>query len=161
MLFVFELGVYLKSKCTIYNNNSVISISDIGEGDDALLCVTDLRDCCKNSQTPSGIGALGDWFYPNGSNVGTLKSYPDRRIYKDRDHNVVRLHQRENVTETIGQLCCKLPDATSKLVTLCINIINNNVSFQGLMSGAEYCKQTSTSTASQQPVTSIPLTTEG
>ena len=163
---VLEPAVYLKSKYKVYyNNNSMISISDIGEGDDALLCITNLRDCCKNIQTHSGIGALGEWFYPNGDAVA-VETYSYRGFYKDRDQSVVRLHRREDGTAPIGQFCCKVPDATYEVVTICIDMSNSNdsesdISSPTLASGDEYCKQTPTSTASQQPVTSIPLTTEG
>ena len=157
MLFVFELGVYLKTKCKIYSNTgSVIPISDIGEGDDALLCFTDLRECCKNNHTV-GNKPLGNWFYPN-----KMRIVSDDAFYRNRDRSVVRLHRRVNTTEPPGQYCCEILDATYRLVTLCINVSNSdNFTSPGLMSGDEDCKNTLTSSATQQPVTSIPLITEG
>ena len=158
MCLNFSLGVYLKSNCKIYTKNgSIIPISEIGEGDDALLCFTDLQECCQNTHTGNTSGALGDWFYPNGSAVETLENFnPDHGFYKNRDQSVLRLHWRENATmaAVIGQFCCKVPDATSNLVIICINVSNNTS--PRMVSGDEHCKPTSTA-----PVTSIHATTEG
>jgi hypothetical protein len=153
--------VYLKSNCKIYTNNgSTIPISEIGEGDDALLCFTDLRQCCQNNLT-LGDTSLGDWLYPNGSKV---RRYLDHGFYRNRDQSVVRLHWRENATVTalIGQFCCKVPDATSNLITICINVImsnSTNLSSPGLVSRDEHCKPTST--AIEQTTTSTNFVTEG
>ena len=63
------MGVHLQLKDKVYyGNDSVIPISEIGEGEDALRCITDLRECCKNNQTLNK-GALGNWFYPNDNAV--------------------------------------------------------------------------------------------
>ena len=164
--FVLGPAVYLKSKYRFYyNNNSMIPISDIGEGADALLCITDLRECCKNNQTLSGFRALGDWCDPSGSASDFYSYY--RGFYKNRDRSVVRLHRREDTTAPTGQFCCKVPNAAYKTVTIRIDVImsnsseSENISSPTLASGNEYCEQTSASTASQQPITSIPLTIEG
>ena len=47
-----------------YFNNSEISISDIGEGEHALLCKTDEEDCCAT--VPN---RFGEFYYPNGVHV--------------------------------------------------------------------------------------------
>ena len=149
------LDVYLKSKYKVYyNNNSMISISDIGEGDDALLCITDLRECCKRNQTVSDFRALGEWFYPNGSAVGVN----DREFIKNRDRSVVLLHRREDTTTSTGQFCCEVPDAAYENVTVCINVTESNsykYSSPTMTPASVYCKQTSTS------MSTAPLTTEG
>ena len=141
----------------------MIHISEIGEREDALHCITDLRECCKNSQTLYE-GALGNWFYPNDSAVGTLQRFTsDQGFYKNRDRSVVLLHRKGNITVPTGQFCCDIPDATNETVKICINVINsNNISFPALTSGDEYCKTSSTlSTTSQLQPTSTSLTTEG
>lgn len=154
VLILLSLGVYLKSSGKIYTNNgSTIPISEIGEGDDALLCFTDLRECCQNNLT-LGDTSLGDWFYPNGSKV--RRYLPDHGFYRSRDQSVVRLHWRKNATVTalIGQFCCKIPDATRNLITICINVINStNLSSSGLVSREEHCKPTST--VIEQSITTI------
>ena len=104
-----------------YRNGGNILITDIGEGDDgALLCVTDLIQCCRGVDAPSGVGALGQWFYPDGSFVQVNGSGDD--FYRDRGLNIVRLHRRNNVMSPIGQFCCVVPDTTSVNRNTCINI---------------------------------------
>ena len=108
--------------------------------------------------------ALGNWLYPDGSVVRTLATFnsrPDRGFYRNRDRSVVRLNRRKNATvaAVIGQFCCKVPDATSSWVTICINVSNSgNFSSPGMASQDEHCKPTLTSSA---PVTSIHFTSEG
>ena len=98
----------------------MIPISEIGEGEDAVLCFTDLRECCRNRDTLGNM-VLGNWFYPNGEEVKT-KSHSNQGFYRNRDHSVVRLHWRENITAPTGQFCCKVLDATHQTVTVCINV---------------------------------------
>ena len=121
-------GVFLKLKCRIYNNDSTIPISDIGENDGALLCVTDLSKCCNNNHTIGNM-AMGEWLYPDGNEVATGEmSTQDQGFYKNRDRSVVRLHRRENITSPTGEFCCEVPDATYTMVTVCINVIQNESS---------------------------------
>ena len=103
-----------------YGNNSNILIPDIGEGDcGALSCFTDLIECCRDSDTPTGISVLGQWLYPNGSAVGVMGGRED--FYIDRGSSVVRLHRRINVMSPTGNFCCEVPDATSTNMRICIN----------------------------------------
>ena len=103
----------------MYNNNSNIRITDVGVGEcGALLCFTDLVQCCNDSDTPIGVGALGQWLYPNGSAVGVKSDGQD--FYIDRGPSVVRLNRKNNVTRTSGQFCCAIPDATFTNITICM-----------------------------------------
>ena len=100
---------------------STFLITDIGEGDNALLCFTDLVQCCNDRDTPNEVGALGEWLFPNGYAVGTESQ--GGGFYVDRGPGVVRLNQRNDVTSPTGQFCCELPDATSINTRICINIV--------------------------------------
>ena len=85
-----------------------------------LLCYTDLNECCHDSNTTNGT--LGEWFYPNGSDVGTRSNGQD--FYVDRGPSVVRLNRRlSNTTSIVGLFCCVVPDATSTETRICINVI--------------------------------------
>ena len=44
--------------------NSIVTLEDIGEGDDALLCITDQRNCCTPAQIGTNV-AYGNWFFPD------------------------------------------------------------------------------------------------
>ena len=102
------------------HNNSNILIGEIGEGDDgALVCVTDLIQCCRNANT-LGKGGAGEWFYPNRSAVPISGKGYD--FYRDRRTGIVRLHRRNNTISITGQFCCVVPDATFTNSSTCINI---------------------------------------
>ena len=112
-------GVYLSLGRTIISSDRIL-ITDIGEGDDgALLCFTDLIQCCNSD---SGR-AEGQWLFPNGSSVlaGSAEVIGD--FYFDRGPSVVRLHRRNNATSPTGQFCCEVPDATSTNMRACVNIM--------------------------------------
>ena len=49
----------------LYGNNSIVSLAEIGEGRDALLCVTNKIDCCGGKAVDSDISVEVMWF--NGS----------------------------------------------------------------------------------------------
>ena len=102
-----------------YRNGGNILIYDVGEDDNALLCVTDLIECCRGNET-GGRGALGDWFYPNGTAVDIKNSGDD--IYRNRGPRVVRLNRRNNAMSPTGQYCCVVPDATFTNMITCIDI---------------------------------------
>ena len=55
---------------TVYFNNSVIAITDIGSTEGSttpLECITDLRPCCRQEPAPQNL--MGDWYKPNGTRV--------------------------------------------------------------------------------------------
>ena len=113
-------GVYLTLGGEIYRNGGNIIINEIGEGDDrALLCVTDLTQCCHSDET-GGRGPLGEWFYPDRSLVRVKDSGVD--IYRNRGPGIVRLNRRNNATSPTGQFCCVVPDATLTNRITCIDI---------------------------------------
>ena len=114
--------MYLSLRGRIYTrNSSYIDIDEIGEGDEAaLLCVTDLVQCCRGDNTPGSGGALGKWFYPNGGSVQVEGSRDN--IYRNRGPSVVRLHRRNNIRSPAGLYCCEVPDATNNSQKVCANI---------------------------------------
>ena len=117
-------GVYLTLGTQVYRNGGIIIINEIGEGDDrALLCVTDLTQCCRSDETDRR-GALGEWFYPDGALIQLEDSGDD--IYRNRGPSAVRLNRRNNATSPTGQFCCVVPDATFTNRITCINIGEQN-----------------------------------
>ena len=105
----------------LVTNNSYVDIDDIGEGDEAaLLCVTDLKQCCRGINTPGGVGALGVWLYPNGTDVLLPGSGDD--FYRNRNRSVVRLNRRNNAIFPTGLYCCVVPDSTFTMQRVCANV---------------------------------------
>ena len=142
------VGVSLKLHGVMIPNNSLVDFNDLlyrtvtygpyGEyptnalpdlHDQALLCVTDLEDCCESPHTVCGV-----WHYPNGSVVqnpppghGYRTFMTNRGQNEIRDgrqfHGSVRLWRRYTPRER-GRFHCKLPSAADPTVnqTLYVNI---------------------------------------
>ena len=98
-----------------YPNNSVFLMTDIGEDDMALTCVTDSVQCCQ------AANGEGEWFYPNNTLVST--SGVGMNFYRDRGSQVVRLNRRNNALSPTGKYRCTIPDASGVMQTLVANII--------------------------------------
>ena len=114
-----------------YQNNSRVSLEGIGEGDDALLCITNQTACCSRPYTGEMRPAIGNWFYPNGTEVSsevnvTLGTQWD--FYTDRGEMVVRMHHRRG--GEYGIYRCEVPDAMNITQTI----------FIGVYTGSEWYK---------------------
>ena len=143
-LQINAVGVSLKLQGVTIPNNSLVDVDDIysaapgvglnvdpsndGPKVQALLCITDLINCCKS---PKAVH--GDWYYPNGSvvqnnivnranlfrrNRGPYEFRNGRQFYGS-----VRLWRRNAPTER-GHFCCELPNAANSNInqTLCVYI---------------------------------------
>ena len=93
-----------------------MTLDDIGEDGNALLCLTDNRACCGRAQTGGFI--LGDWYYPNSTEVPNLGN--GRGFYRNRGQSVVRMHHRRD--EVTGIFHCVIPDATGVNQTIYIGV---------------------------------------
>ena len=106
-----------------------MTLEDIGEGDGALLCLTDHPACCRRSDTPFDISALGDWFFPNDTTVpNTIIGYVEGGtngtpiiwdFYRNRGPSVVRMHRRDGGVDGIYR--CEIP------VSLGLPIVYQNI----------------------------------
>ena len=100
-----------------YQNNSLVALRDIGEGDDALLCLTNNIMCCARAQVPGG-GILGNWLYPNETRV--VNAGERWEFYRNRGQSVVRLHRRRGGVTGIYR--CVIPDTAGVDQTLYIGV---------------------------------------
>lgn len=117
MIIIFQ-GVYLTLNGTRLANVSNILITDIGKGDDALLCVTNLPSCCD---IITG-NRTGEWIYPNGTTNVSIAKY-NHEFYRDRGPSVVRLNRRMgNLSSPTGLYCCVVLDATYQTRRVCANL---------------------------------------
>ena len=106
-----------------YQNNSIVMLEDIGDGDDALLCVIDQTACCRKPYTDALGSVMANWFFPNGTGVpssivNTSKEQWD--IYSTRGWIVVGLHRREGGED--GVYRCEIPDAMNVIHTIYIGV---------------------------------------
>ena len=112
-------GVRFLLRGTSYQNNSLVTLEDIGEVDDALLCVTDLPACCRRPYTGViGQTAIGNWFFPNGTILPSF--WPQWNFYRDRGQMLVNMHRRRGGVNGIYH--CKIPDAMNVIQTIYIGV---------------------------------------
>ena len=95
-----------------------MTLESIGEGDDALLCVTDLRNCCRHPYTGEIGIAVGNWFFPNGTVVRSNGNQWD--IYRTRGHMIISLHHKKGGVNGIYR--CEIPDTMNIIQTMYIRL---------------------------------------
>ena len=120
-------GVYLSLKGTVYANNSVINITEIGETDtstatppqnsnNGLQCITDRMPCCRFGHR------AGEWFFSNR----TMVPLSGPTFYRNRgfnDDGTVNLNRANtNVMMPTGLFCCVVPDATDVMQWACVSV---------------------------------------
>ena len=106
---ISNVGLGLLLNGVLYGNNSIVTLDEIGEDSAALFCLTNKTDCCRTSDTPQGVGVIGEWFFPDGSSVYNEGFGDD--FYRGRGLSVVLL-QRRNNAQTTGVFRCEVPDAS-------------------------------------------------
>ena len=109
---------------TPYQNNSLVILEDIGEGDNALLCITELTACCQPPYTDEIGAVMGNWYFPNGTRVpskvvnGTSEVQWD--FYRTRGRSVVLMHRKGGGEN--GTYRCEIPDALGVMQTVYIEV---------------------------------------
>ena len=114
MVFPGTGGVRFSLRGTVYRNNSLVTLEDIGEGDDALVCITDQPACCYRY---FGL-FLGQWFFPNGSRLPS--SGRQRDFYRTRGRSMVSMHRWRGGVN--GIYSCEIPDAMNVTQTIYIGV---------------------------------------
>ena len=104
---------------TTYWNNSLVTLENIDEGDDALFCVTDQTACCR---PPYWISAIGNWYFPNGSRVSSPSTQWD--FYRTRGQSVLYLQRRRGGVN--GIYSCVVPDAMNVTQTIYLGVYTAN-----------------------------------
>ena len=97
--------VWFSLRNTTYQNNSIVILENIGEGDGALLCITNQTACCRPPYTSETGPPVGNWFFPNGTTVFSEGNQSD--FYSDRGQMVVRMNRRRGGVEGIYR--CEIP----------------------------------------------------
>ena len=107
--------MYFELKGKRFDNNSMVSILAIGEGDNALLCKTNKQDCCGTLQN-----RFGEFYYPNGVRVPIRIAGQD--FYRNRGDQLIRLNRRGGASSPTGKYFCEIPDADGVTQKIFINI---------------------------------------
>ena len=79
-----------------------MTLGDIDEGDDALVCITNLTACCRPPYTGR---ALGNWYFPNGTRMPS--SGNQRDFHRTRGQMAVLMHRRRGGEDGIYH--CVIP----------------------------------------------------
>ena len=97
----------------LYPNNSVVSLTDIGEGYNALHCLTNLITCCETQ--------MEQWILPNGS----VPHGDGTDFYTCRGLSAVLLNRRNSSMGQSGLYTCQIPDEYgSKTLYIGVNLGN-------------------------------------
>ena len=109
------IGVYFELNGVMYTNNSAVLLSEVGEGENALLCKTNKEDCCG---TPPN--RFGEFYYPNDIKVPIAKE--QQGFYRNRGEKVIRLNRRDGTISPIGKYQCEIPDASGSIQNIYITL---------------------------------------
>jgi len=115
-------GVRFSLRGITYQNNSLVTLEDIGEWDYALLCVTDQPVCCRPPYTGEIRSFLGNWFFPNETTLPS--SWPQWDLYRDRGQMLVNMHRRRGGVSGIYH--CVIPDSMNLTRTVYIGVYTAN-----------------------------------
>ena len=116
---------------TPYKNNSIVILENTGEGDEALLCITNITACCR---PPYSGGAIGNWFFPNGTRVPSPGSNWD--FHRTRGQMVVGMHRRRGGAQGIYR--CEIPDTFGFTQTIYIGVYSASTG-EWLILFCSYC----------------------
>ena len=122
-------GVRFRFRGAVYQNNSLVTLEDIGEDRDAaLLCLTDQTACCSHFYTGEIGSALGNWFFPNGTRIpSTYANYTTRTqwdFHRTRGQMIVHMRRRRGGVDGIYR--CEIPDAMNVTQTIYIGVYSAN-----------------------------------
>ena len=105
--------VWFSLNCKTYQNNSIVSLEDIGEGNvTALRCITNFIACCKPPYTG------GKWFFPNGTEVPSSGEQWD--FHRTRGQSVILLNRRRGGVEGIYR--CEIPVSMNVMQSIYIGV---------------------------------------
>ena len=83
-------------------------LSDIGEGSNALFCLTNRTQCCT---TEAGL-SRGGWRFPNDTSV--ILNATSYQFYRIRGHSSVSLNRRSEALGPTGTFTCRIPNSQSE-----------------------------------------------
>ena len=98
-----------------------MTLEDIGEEDDALLCISHLTACCQASDT-NNLSGPGNWFFPNGTRARSAGNQWD--FYRTRRKMVVLLYRRRGGVDGIYR--CEIPDSMNVNRSINIGVYNTS-----------------------------------
>ena len=119
-----------------YTNNSIVTRTDIGTGDAALLCTTTYSPCCTSGNSGT------HWYFPDRSQIVNNGGLP---YYRTRsglaNPGSVRLNRNPQGTTT-GIFRCDIPDASGVLQSMFVGIYDSGTGESCTLSEYSYLVHT-------------------
>ena len=115
--------VWFSLNGTTYQNNSLVTLTGIGENNAFLLCLTNFSACCGPLTSENG-STKGNWFLPNGSRVFSRNSDKQSDFYRTRGEMEIRMHRRRGGEDGIYH--CEIPDSMNVIQTIYIGLYAEN-----------------------------------
>ena len=130
---LFIPGISLSLRGIPIANNSYVDVDSIGSNENgALICCTDMTDCCTSTLSPGGV-EIGHWYTPGGDNLEALdipiepmasgmgEMMPSLVI---RGQSLVLLIQVVKLVTIVdlGQFYCEVPDAKGETQRVYVNL---------------------------------------
>ena len=117
----------MKHNNQLLANQSIVDLEDVTTGDDTtsdgrLFCLTNTASCCRARDTPHGVGGVGVWYFPDGTEVPGSGS----GFSRDRGTSFVALSQRYSSNVATGLFRCEIPDVNGTNVTLIAGIYRSD-----------------------------------
>ena len=111
-------NVWFSLSGTTYQNNSLVTLENIGENDTAVLCKTNQTACCHQPFSDP----IENWFFPNGSDFPSEADHYD--LYETRGQMVVRMNRRKGGVEGIYH--CEIADSMNATQNIYIGVYNTS-----------------------------------
>lgn len=93
---------------SIFSTNASRPISLIGKNSDALICFTNIAQCCSSTET--GREGMGNFRFPNDSLVPYIVARSKSFSYRRRNSKVLLTRNSDVKTLTSGIYTCEIPD---------------------------------------------------
>ena len=101
-------GLYFILDNTVYLPGDSILITDVGEEQGALVCMTRNVNskCCRETDDHQG-----EWYFPNGTLVPSASNSDTKSNFtRTADTERILLNRRNDATSPIGRYTCGVPD---------------------------------------------------
>ena len=111
-----------------YADGDTVLLSDIGEGENGLMCTTTLADCCGQNADGVQVPAerRGEFYYPNGTRVPTRGGASSDGLFRARGYQFISLQRLSTATTSttppLGRYRCDIPDRNGVSQNMFINI---------------------------------------
>ena len=117
--FLHAGDVWFSLNGTTYQNNSLVTLEDIGKTNNTtLFCRTNLTACCRHPYGPP----LGNWFFPNGIRIPGSSIALD--LYRTRGQMVIRMNRRKGGEDGIYR--CEILDSLNITQIMYIGVYNTS-----------------------------------